>query len=314
MSHEAMPLRWFFPPPSGGRSRLRRFGRDLIGVASLLGHTTMRPLPIDAASLIGQELWSHIGRWRFPEVSARIGETWARLRPGEAARKDAVVLGLWRNIGRVIGEYSVLDRLWAAGRIGVDGAEQVSAARERGRPVIVAGLHLGNWETIAPTLIGLGHPVSAIYQRPADRIDHRLVVQARLRYGVELLQPKPGSARTAVEVLKTRRSVLLIYIDEWINGQVNAPAFGRPLRLAGNIANVARLAAMTDAVVIPAYALRTDGAHCRLTFLPPVELRRSGDRDADLAQNVARLDAVIGPIVRAHLDQWLMLFDFRFDD
>jgi hypothetical protein len=28
---------------------------------------------------------------------------------------------------------------------------------------------------------------------------------------------------------------------------------------------------------------------------------------------VARIDAFITPIVREHLDQWFMLFDFRFD-
>lgn len=314
MHHEAMPLRWFFPPPAGDRGPLRRFGRDAIGLASLLGHTSMRPLPIDVASLIGQELWSRIGRVRFPQLSARISETWARLRPDEAARREAVVLGLWRNIGRVIGEYSVLDRLWAAGRIAVEGAEHLSAARDSGRPVIVAGLHLGNWEVIPPAIVSLGHPMSVIYQRPVDRLDHHLITNARRRYNAGLLPPDPGSARAALRLLQDRRRVLLVYVDEWIDGRVNAPAFGRTPRFSGNIANVMRLAAMTDAALIPAYAVRTEGAHFRLTFLPAVLLTRGGNRDVELAENVARLDAVIAPIVRAHLEQWLMLFDFCWDE
>lgn len=294
---------------------MQRLVRDAIGAGNLLGHTAMRPLPIDLASLIGQEIWSRVGRIRYPDVNARMAEVWTRLRPTDSAPAtvNAVVAGMWCNIGRVIGEYSVLDRLWPAGRIGVEGAAHVSAARNDDRPVIVMGLHLGNWETIAPALSGSGYPLSFIYQRPADRIDHHLVVTARRRYKVDLLPLGPRGARAALRALQQRR-VLLIFADEWINDSINAPAFGRPPRLTGNIANVARLAAMTDAAVVPAYALRTNGANFQLRFLPPVELAHSGDGDTDLAENVARLDSVIAPIIRAHLDQWLMLFDFRFDD
>jgi len=37
-------------------------------------------------------------------------------------------------------------------------------------------------------------------------------------------------------------------------------------------------------------------------------------READLAANVAMINACIEPIVLAHMDQWYMQFDCRFDD
>jgi hypothetical protein len=42
-------------------------------------------------------------------------------------------------------------------------------------------------------------------------------------------------------------------------------------------------------------------------------LTREGDTEAVLRANMARLDALIAPIVLARLDQWFMLHDFRFD-
>ena len=73
------------------------------------------------------------------------------------------------------------------------------------------------------------------------------------------------------------------------------------------------LTAMCDAVVIPIYCVRLGGrAQFKVTALPPLQMTRGDDRKADLMTNVARLDAIIAPIIRAHLDQWYHLLDFDF--
>ncbi len=53
-------------------------------------------------------------------------------------------------------------------------------------------------------------------------------------------------------------------------------------------------------------------AQFKVTALPPLQMTRGGDRKADLMTNVARFDAIIAPIIRAHLDQWYHLLDFDF--
>jgi Kdo2-lipid IVA lauroyltransferase/acyltransferase len=70
---------------------------------------------------------------------------------------------------------------------------------------------------------------------------------------------------------------------------------------------------MCDAVIIPIYCVRLDGrAQFKVTALAPLQMACGGDRHADVMTNVARLDAVIDPIIRAHLDQWYYLLDFDF--
>ncbi len=79
------------------------------------------------------------------------------------------------------------------------------------------------------------------------------------------------------------------------------------------MAYVARLAAQTGAEIIPAYCVRLDdSAHFRVHFLPPVQLAREG-APGELMNNVAAINAIIEPIIRAHLDQWFYALDFEFE-
>ena len=127
-------------------------------------------------------------------------------------------------------EFSALDRLWDEGRIEVVGREHLLGARAAGQPVIVMGLHLGNWETIGPTIVELGfRGAKGFYQPPRSRFEHKIVVAARERYGAIMLPNGVTGARGAHRHLVEERGVFLIYADEERNGRVSAPLFGRPL-------------------------------------------------------------------------------------
>jgi Kdo2-lipid IVA lauroyltransferase/acyltransferase len=221
---------------------------------------------------------------------------------------------LWSNIGRTMAEYSIMDRLWHAGRIEVEGLAHVHAARATGRPGIGVCLHLGNWELIGPVVIYSGYPAAAMYLRPDNPFEHRIVMSVRKRYGMQLVEPTLGGMREAVRLLQ-QNNIFGIYVDEFIRNRVHAPAFGRKLQASGNIAYAARLAALTDAVVVPVYCTRIgEAARFKVTFLPPIELVKMGDRDADLTENVRRIDTVIDPIIKAHLDQWYYVLDLELDE
>jgi KDO2-lipid IV(A) lauroyltransferase len=136
-------------------------------------------------------------------------------------------------------------------------------------------------------------------------------VTARRRCGATVLAPSLTSTRRAWRALVEERASLLMFVDELVDGRVNAPAFGRPLRPRGNLANAVRLARASGAALIPAHVARRDGARFHVTFEPPVEL--SGGAADDLLPDVARLDALFTPIVLAQLLDWHKLHDLRFD-
>lgn len=301
---------------SGGPSLRDRSRETFVGLTKTAVHSGLRLLPIDWCSAVGATLGKLSPR-RYPAEDLRARTTFVKLRPeaSDPVWLDAAMDRLWRNISRTMAEYSVLDLLWDAGRIEVEGVEHLDAAKATGKPRIIVGLHLGNWEVIGPVLIKCGHPVNVVYLRPDNRFEHRIVVKVRERYGVKLVAPTPYSTRAALRILRKNDEAFGIYVDEFIRNRVHAPAFGRELQASGNIAYVARLAAMTGALVMPVYCLRIgDRAQFKVTFLPPVNIVSSGDRDADVMTNIAKIDALIDPLVKAHLDQWFYLLDFEFDD
>ena len=143
---------------------------------------------------------------------------------------------------------------------------------------------------------------------PRSRFEHKIAVDARARYGAIALRPGVAAARTARRLLVEERGVLLVYADEERRGHVSAPLFGRAIPPRANLLDIIRLAWASGAVVIPAYAERLGGARFRVTFLAPVELAPEGE---GLSENVQRLDRIITPLVRARLDQWYMLLEYR---
>jgi KDO2-lipid IV(A) lauroyltransferase len=285
-----------------------------IGLLNTAIHQTLKLLSIDACSAFGA-LVSPLSARRYAESDRRARRNWRKLRPEQSdpAAVDAAMDRLWRSVSRTMTEFSVLHRLWESGRIAVDGIEHLDAAKSAGKPILVAGVHLGNWETIAVTLIASGHPGSGIYWPQENRFDTRIAVKARERLGAVLIPAGPGAMRAAVTALHAKKGPFVMFIDECIDDHVYAPAFGRRLTAEGNIAYAARLAVLTGAEIIPAYSVRLgDRAQFKVTFLPPVALGR-GRRDADVLANVAAINAVIEPVVRRHLDQWYFALDFEFD-
>jgi KDO2-lipid IV(A) lauroyltransferase len=267
-------------------------------------HAGLRALPTPATSAMGAGIAALALRLRHARKVEGAMAALEVLRPEIPApcRRDMALRNLTAQ-ARTLAEYGRLDRLWAEGRISVEGQENLRGAR----PPLVAALHLGNWETIGPAMRGLGHAVSAIYQPPRSAAQHAIVVRAREAYGVSLIAPGPAGARKALRVLQGQHEALLVYVDEYQNGRVNAPALGRPPATGGNLPFVLRLAARTGAPLVPAYALRESGARFRVHFLPALPVT------GDLATDQAALEAVIEPLVRRHLDQWLMLYPFRAD-
>jgi KDO2-lipid IV(A) lauroyltransferase len=317
MPETAPPLTWLLADPERRRQAWRYWGTDTaIGLFNVFMHYSMRFLPMDVCSSIGAFL-SRTSPSRFPESEARAREAWIRLKPerSDPASVDAAMRRLWRCVGRTMAEYSVLDRFWDAGRITIEGSEHLRAARAANKSILLAVLHLGNWETALVGVINLGFPGSGIYLPPENRFDHRIAKAVRDRYKGGQVVPGPFALRAGLRKLREKDGLFAIHVDELIRGRVQAPAFGRQLRTEGNIAYVARLAAMTNPAVIPAYCVRIDdSARFKVVYLPAIEMAATGSGEADVLENVARINAVIEPVIREHLDQWYYVLDFEFED
>ncbi|MCW5701012.1 MAG: hypothetical protein KIT82_00290 [Bradyrhizobium sp.] len=278
-------------------------------------HHTMRALPTDACSQAGAAL-TRLTRKFYPASEKRARHLWRQHNPTRAdkASTDAAIDRLWRNVGRTMHEYSVIDRLWAEGRIVIEGLQHMHAARDRGQPIIVTPVHLANWEVVLVAGINNGYHGTGIYLAPENRFLHRLINGVRKRYGARFIAAGPSSLREAYRELRAGGGPFIIYIDEFLRERVQAPAFGRALHPASNIFYAVQLAERSGAAVIPAFCERLgDAARFRVTFLPQLVMSSAADKAVRVRENAEALNAAIEPVIRARLNQWFFALDYEDD-
>jgi KDO2-lipid IV(A) lauroyltransferase len=244
----------------------------------------------------------------YPVGTRRARENLARLRPDLPV--EETLAAMWDNVARSFLEVPRFLRFYEEGRIETVGAEILSP-----RPLIVCGLHLGNWELVGLALVRHGAAPVAFWQPPASEYRTRTVVAERLKGGGRLLPPQRDAARGAMQALIRDKDVFLIFPDEHQHGRVAAPSLGRGPRQGGNIEYTARLARASGAPIVFCYCERleprADGPTFRVTFERGPEIPRTDDREADIRAGVDALDRQMEGIILPRLPQWLMLHEFE---
>jgi Kdo2-lipid IVA lauroyltransferase/acyltransferase len=292
---------------------LSRISNAAYGLSDLALFHSLRHTPLDFCSWFGGFLARHTAPGNYRKAQGRTKENMRQLQP-HLDEDDIARLTdeMWDNIGRSYTEFCVAGRLIRKGRIAVDGMEHVRRAQESHKPVLIACLHLGNWELPGAALMVDKFKVNAIVQPPKSKTRAALAIKTRELNNITVFPPGPATALKAARALK-RGECLVIYIDEFVNGRVHAPFFGRPLAHKGNIAYVPRLAAMTGAEVLMAYCTRTSGCNFKVTFTPPLDLKTTQNHKKAEDADIELLNEQASEIILSNLSQWLMLHDFRFD-
>jgi len=217
-----------------------------------------------------------------------------------AAERSAVIDGVFRSIGRVVlgfARFPAIRRDNLARSIRCEGSEYFEAALRRGRGVLFATAHLGNWELSAFAHALFQEPMQVVV-RPLDNpLIDRLVERRRGRTG-NLPIFKKDSARIILKALAANQAVgILIDQNSTADAGVFVDFFGIP---ACANTGFAKIAAHSGATVIPGFALWSEReSRYVLRFYPPVAM--TGDAARDTAALQARLEEVI----RAYPDQWL---------
>jgi KDO2-lipid IV(A) lauroyltransferase len=308
----APPLRWAWGDAAKKAAFHRYWVHDLVhGLLGLGLYYGVKPYPVAFISAIGARVGEVIGPRRGPTWDRRARENIARLRPDLDV--EVTVRTMWRNVGRAMMEFSALDRLWRGRMVRFIGEEHLLAAKRAAKPRILLLLHLGNWELPGGVLHLLDEPFLHFHQPPRNRFERFIARRARKSVHDNLLFPNPADTLKGVRYLAKGQGSLVIAADEFIDGRVHGPFFGREPRIDGNIGFVARMASKTGAMVIPAYAIRRDGTQFDLHFEQPIEAPAEGSTEEKIIRMAVAINAAIEPIILAHLDQWLMLHDLRFD-
>ena len=273
--------------------------------AAVVVYTLFRILPLDAASALGgwmsRTVGPHLG------ISSRAVKNLAAAFPEKSpAEIAAIVRGMWDNLGRVAAEYPHLSEINVYGPdsiVETIDEENLDLLLEGGRPGIFFSAHIGNWEILSLGATQRGVSLDRVYREANNRLVEWLYQHGRAAVEGALIPKGPSGARELLKSIKKGRHLAML-VDQKMNDGIPVPFFGRDAMTAPALAE---LALRYDCPVVPARIKRLKGARFQMTVYPPLELVRTGDHKADVAANMAQVNALIEEWVRDAPEQWLWL-------
>jgi KDO2-lipid IV(A) lauroyltransferase len=256
--------------------------------------------PLGMASATGGFILRRIGP-HLP-VTAVARRNLSRAFPEKgAAELEKIVTGMWENIGRVIGEYPHLSRLWR--RVELEGKEFLSTAAGSGKSAIFCGGHFANWEINAIAAKNAGIDLHLVYRRPNNPYVDGLLRHVRSSGVSGHIAKGAEGARAMLSVLKKNGS-LGILADQKLNEGIPVPFFGREAMTATAIA---AFALKFDCPVYPVRIERRKGAHFKMTVFPALNLPQTGDKEKDTRAMLVEMNRLFEEWIRARPEQWLWI-------
>jgi Kdo2-lipid IVA lauroyltransferase/acyltransferase len=262
-----------------------------------------RLIGIDAASALGGFIGRHIYSHLPTANTARqnLKAAYPDKTPDEI---EAIVRQVCDNLGRVVGEYSHLDKmtLGPGQRIEIDGTEYADAAIAAGKGVMFISGHLANWEAMPIAAAHLGYEGGLVYRPPNNPYVARWITKQRgVRGPAEQITKGAQGTRRIFTLLRRGKSIFML-VDQKTYEGVPVPFFGRD---ALTTSAPASLALKMGSALLPTSCKRVNGAHFRMTINPPVTFTPTGDAEADVLALTAKITAAVETMVRKDPAQWL---------
>jgi KDO2-lipid IV(A) lauroyltransferase len=274
----------------------------------LLALAFLRFLGPIAASGFGGVVARAIGPWlpvsRVADANLRLA-----LPEIDARSRKRVILGVWDNLGRTVGELphiASLRRTAHGPGWELDGEAIALRTVARPGPMILFSAHTGNWEILPAVGAEFGLRMAMIYRASANELVDRIVVNLRNRTAGGAIPQFPkgaAGARAAFGFLR-EGGVLGLLVDQKMNDGIAIPFFNHPAMTAPA---AAAYALRFGCPLLPVHVERLGPARLRIICDEPITPQVTGDRHADIATLTTQMNACVERWVRARPEQWLWL-------
>ncbi|TVS12326.1 MAG: hypothetical protein EA419_05175 [Wenzhouxiangella sp.] len=261
----------------GGGAALRRIGETLGAWHYRLDGKKRRQLTRQLARVLGPR----------PAASADLGEI---LREAYRINDRAIFEILALYSGSISAEQT-------AGACRVSGLEALDRALDRGRGVVLLGMHMGNGVALAVHLVTAGYPVHVVY-RESNKITPDFFRDGIERQGLKAIPAQPAAAgvRKMLAALKANQVIFILMDQASKTGGVPVDFLHKRLHMPPGPVEMAR---RTGACVVPAWLVGVD-RHWHFRLSEPILM----NNERGLAEEVKILVDMMQAHILAHPQWW----------
>jgi KDO2-lipid IV(A) lauroyltransferase len=212
---------------------------------------------------------------------------------------------VYQNLGIVVGEMLQMNsfsREDVLHRVDIHGREHLEEALEQKRGVVLASVHLANWEMAALTLgAAFQTPVTVISKQLAFSPANRWNYKVRGRLGIKTIHKKDSFPGMLQAIRQGHIVVITVDMNRGKN-EVEVEFLGKR---ATTTLSAALLAIRCRSPIVPGFCYRDRDGRLVAEIKPAVRMIRTGDLRADLQATSQRVSDAIEEAVRRFPDQWL---------
>jgi KDO2-lipid IV(A) lauroyltransferase len=230
-----------------------------------------------------------------------------------AVEIDAILRGVWDNLGRIGAEFAHLNRLWdfdpdhpeRPGRIEItpQAIERFVQLLDDGKPALIFAAHLANWELPAIAAATYKLDSAVLYRRPNIAGIDKWLRETRTANMGELISTGLHAPLKITEALQRGAHVGML-VDQYFVRGVEVTFFGR--RTMANPL-LARLARHFDCPIHGTRIVRLPGHRFRAEISEEIAPARDAEGKIDIAGTMQIISDVVEGWIREHPEQWLWL-------
>ncbi len=219
------------------------------------------------------------------------------------SRRREIMLRSWENLWRSIWE--VLYFPWAKTAcletMQPINFEALDQSLSRGKGVVLAAVHTGNWFWGAACL-AQRYPVYVMIRPLSLRLGQAVLNRVFQRMGFHTIS-RVGGLYRAFQALR-QNAIVIIALDQHASNGVWIDFFGRP---ASTFTSPAALALLQDCPVHLGFVNRQAGNRQEVRISDPFPLIQTGNRKQDTIANTLLFSRAVEKIIQDYPDTWLWM-------
>jgi Kdo2-lipid IVA lauroyltransferase/acyltransferase len=294
------------------RGRLKNWSDAVIGTVTVAALKLLRRMNRRRMANFLGRLMRVVGPW-LPEHKVGRANLKAAFPDKSAQEIDAILAGVWENLGRVGAEFAHLDRMTVldferGGEADIVydriSYERFLAVRDSGKPTIGFTAHLANWEVpaIAPAVYKMKS--NLLYRRPNIGAVADAVIAMRAGCMGNLIPTGLDAPIRLANALERGEHVGMLVDQHFVKG-VDVVFFGRWAKANPLIAQLAR---HTECPIRGVRVVRRpDGNSFWGEMTDEITPVRDADGKIDIQGTMQVITGIVEAWVREHPEQWLWL-------